>query len=710
MASGAAAELVNISTATNSHTVPLTVTNGGGANNSYAATFMGGNVGIGVTNPVDPLVVYGAGGSGDAMIFENTSVNGATSIEFQDNNGNQQAYLGWGNASGAFAGTFALGTSGSNPVLFVVNSGEVARFSGAGKLGIGTPSPSALLTVAGTLTATGTTTLSGLTTAGVVLNSAAGVLSTSEGTTGQFLEATTGAAPVWAVPTVALNNVTAAGASSTIDNKNYAQVWNWSTLATGTALTLADTDASATTAITLAVTSAATGAGAGISSILGGTGNSGAGVYGVNSGTSNSGTAVYALNSGAGSSGSAVYGINSGTGNSGIAGIFANTDTSNTGAALALKNSSASGFDLVFFDFGDTNATTITAPATMATSQALILPSVAGTSGEVLTTNGSGTLSWGSAGNGENVIIGGGGALVASTYYPLAGSGAGNTTIATVGGTPIPIAGILRNFCVRTAATATASTFTLYDYSGGTNTNTGITVTIPTTADHTTCDNTDTYTIAANDAIVVLTSAAETAGKVVNWSVEFDPGTVPPSACTGTTPTFSAAFTNQTGDVVSTLETSNCVEVTGLTCSIGTAISGSGSPQYQIWNDATCGGSGGTVVVPWTNRNSTISNAQSVELRQTSSASAGFTQTNLFTANASTDLWSVTTTGASAPQSARSARISRSTPACRRTATTRCTPPPAMSARRPPAASLAPPAPPAAAAARHRPLTGTTAL
>ena len=68
-ASTVAAELVNISTATNSDTVPLTVTNGGGTNNTYAATFMGGNVGIGTTTPVDPLVVYGAGGSGDAMIL-----------------------------------------------------------------------------------------------------------------------------------------------------------------------------------------------------------------------------------------------------------------------------------------------------------------------------------------------------------------------------------------------------------------------------------------------------------------------------------------------------------------------------------------------------------------------------------------------------------------------------------------------------------------
>jgi endosialidase-like protein len=57
----------------------------------------------------------------------------------------------------------------------------------------------------------------------------------------------------------ALNNITAATATNTIDSTTFgSQVWNWSGLVTGTALTLADTDASATTATTLAVNSTAT--------------------------------------------------------------------------------------------------------------------------------------------------------------------------------------------------------------------------------------------------------------------------------------------------------------------------------------------------------------------------------------------------------------------------------------------------------------------
>ena len=506
--------------------------------------------------------------------------------------------MGWGNASGPFAGTFALGTAGSNPILFVVNSGEVARFSGAGKLGIGTPTPSALLTVAGTLTATGTTTLSSLTTAGVVLNSAAGVLSSSAGplavanggtglasgtqyglpyfstttamtstgagTTGEFLEAASSGPPTWQVPSVPLSSLTSALAGNTLANANNAQVWNWATLATGTALTLADTDASATTATTLAVTNAATGAGYGITSTLSGASNSGAAVFGTNTGTSNTG----------------------------YAGLFTNSGTTNGGAALALKNTSSTGYDLAFFDSGDSNVTLIAAPATMATSQALILPAVAGTNGQVLTNSGGNpqTLSWSSSvGNGQDILGGGGLAGTAGDYYPLMGTATAGTE-AAAGGTPIPIVGILRNFCVRTAAAGTASVITLYDGA----TNTGIHLTASASADTTVCDNTDTYTIAANDVIFV--EVATTTASKLFWTVEFDPGSVLPTACTGVTPTWSAAFTNLSGVATSIVETSNCVEVTGLTCAIPISISGVAGGTYQVFTSPTCasGGSGFT--------------------------------------------------------------------------------------------------------------------
>ena len=345
--------------------------------------------------------------------------------------------------TGTNIGLYATASGGTNNYAAIFNAGNV---------GIGTTSPSALLTVAGTLTATGTTTLSGLTTAGVVLNSAAGVLSTSAGplavanggtglasgtqyglpyfstttamtstgagTTGQFLEATTGSSPVWAVPTVALNNITAAGASSTIDNTNYAQTWNWSTLTSGAALTVAATNTGANNNAALAVNNASTGAGVGVNGTL--------------SGTSNSGSAIYGANTGTGNSGSAVYGANSGSSNTGYGGYF--TDSGSTGAALGVRNTST-GFDIAFLDSGDSNATTITAPATMAASQSLILPATAGTSGEVLTTSGGSpaTLSWSSSSSGATVIIGGpaastsgGAALTNGDYYQLVGTVAGS--------------------------------------------------------------------------------------------------------------------------------------------------------------------------------------------------------------------------------------------------------------------------------------------
>jgi hypothetical protein len=70
---------------------------------------------------------------------------------------------------------------------------------------------------------------------------------------------------------VALNAITAATADGTLqDSVAHPIIWNWSGLVTGTALTLADTDASATTATTLAVTSLATTGAAGYFTNTGG--------------------------------------------------------------------------------------------------------------------------------------------------------------------------------------------------------------------------------------------------------------------------------------------------------------------------------------------------------------------------------------------------------------------------------------------------------
>jgi hypothetical protein len=95
-----------------------------------------------------------------------------------------------------------------------------------------------------------------------------------------------------------LNGITAATANQAgIANGAYTIVWNWGTLATGTtALTLANTNAAASTATTLAVNSATTGAGYGAQATMSGASNNGYAIFGENTGTTNTGYGVYGKN------------------------------------------------------------------------------------------------------------------------------------------------------------------------------------------------------------------------------------------------------------------------------------------------------------------------------------------------------------------------------------------------------------------------------
>lgn len=99
------------------------------------------------------------------------------------------------------------------------------------------------------------------------------------------------------------------------------------------------------------------------------------------------------------------------------------------------------------------------------------------------------------------------------------------------------------------------------------------------------------------------------------------------------------SFTDQTGVALSTLTTSNIIQITGITGSVATSISGGGSPQYQICSDASCTG----VVVNWTSAANTIQNNQYIQLRLTSSGSASTAVTATMTIGTGSDGWSVTT-------------------------------------------------------------------
>ena len=173
----------------------------------------------------------------------------------------------------------------------------------------------------------------------------------------------------------AISALTAALATSSIENGAFAQVWNWDGLTTQTALQLTGTsittgqllnssvaNAASTgyagyfsntgTAASYALysTDASTGAGYGLYSGVTGAANTGYGVYGTNAGAANLGYAGYFSNTattagygvyGASAStgaGYGVYGAVTGAANTGYAGYFSNTSTA-TGYALYVSGS-----------------------------------------------------------------------------------------------------------------------------------------------------------------------------------------------------------------------------------------------------------------------------------------------------------------------------------------------------------------------------------
>jgi hypothetical protein len=110
----------------------------------------------------------------------------------------------------------------------------------------------------------------------------------------------------------------------------------------------------------------------------------------------------------------------------------------------------------------------------------------------------------------------------------------------------------------------------------------------------------------------------------------------------GTILPTSFTFTNQSGVTVSTLTTSNIVQVTGLAaCTVQVSVSGAGSPQFRVCNDSSCT----AVTQDWTSSASTLVNNQYVQLRLTSYASGNMTNTASLAVGARSVGWTVTTAG-----------------------------------------------------------------
>lgn len=99
------------------------------------------------------------------------------------------------------------------------------------------------------------------------------------------------------------------------------------------------------------------------------------------------------------------------------------------------------------------------------------------------------------------------------------------------------------------------------------------------------------------------------------------------------------SFTDQTDRPNSGFTSSNIVQITGLSCPVTVSISGDGTPQYQICNDAICS----SVDHTFTTVNGTIDNNQYLQLLMWNSTSYSTTHTATVTVHDVSDDWSVTT-------------------------------------------------------------------
>ncbi len=116
--------------------------------------------------------------------------------------------------------------------------------------------------------------------------------------------------------------------------------------------------------------------------------------------------------------------------------------------------------------------------------------------------------------------------------------------------------------------------------------------------------------------------------------------TVQAAACSSATPA-AFSFTNLANQSLSTLVTSNIVQITGINCLVPTSISGVGSPEYRICSDSACT----TVLQSWTTGPSSIQNGDYVELEQTTNAAGGVTNNATMIIGGGGSVWGATTTG-----------------------------------------------------------------
>ena len=325
------------------------ITDGGSGTNNWGLyensadpNYFRGKVGIGSTTPSNALTVSGTGG---------VSVDLAVNGRIQSGDGSNSGGM-WVNSSD----TMFVGAASSNTIGFWNNGSWALNVTSTGSVGIGTTTPGSLLEVNGTTHLDSTTTISGAlnTTATVNLDAAVNATALASGTVaaGKYLglnasnQVVLGTAGVGAG--IALNGITAATGSNTIDNAANAQTWTWNSLSTGTAFTISSNSMTTGSLLSLQDTAAAATSTGEVLSISDITTGAGFGVYTAMTGFGNTGYAGYFTNT---STGALNYGLYASTSSaSGWAGYFQGpvnvagniTVTSCTGCSAAGSNALSS--------------------------------------------------------------------------------------------------------------------------------------------------------------------------------------------------------------------------------------------------------------------------------------------------------------------------------------------------------------------------------
>jgi len=357
-----------------------------------------GRVGIGTTTPGSPLEVDTSTAS--YSIYAYNSKSGGRGLLGEADTGSGIGVFATSASTGSGTGVLATESGASNTGYAVQLTNNSATGWGlysngtspsyfSGSVGIGTTAPGSLLDIGLAGTTLGTLRLEGSTSGYVQLQPAAAAgswtmtLPPNAGTSGYVLRTDGAGVTTWVAQSggAALSGLTAATAGNTIANANFAQVWNWDTLTTGTALTLGSTSMTTGKLLALSNTNAtsagnvldvrnaqaasgayaiyaaetgATGITTGIegesdSTTAGATGITGyeggatgatRGVYARDDSTTDTASALYAYEGGATGATYGVYGSDASTTTGAAAGYF--TETGASGATVGVYGTTAS--------------------------------------------------------------------------------------------------------------------------------------------------------------------------------------------------------------------------------------------------------------------------------------------------------------------------------------------------------------------------------